>query len=662
MSYTSQADPMQAMVNAMTPKFAVSYLRVSTRGQAERGGGADEGFSIPAQREANKRKALSMGAMVGKEFVDRGASARSADRPELQKMLEYIKENADRVDYVIVHKVDRLARNRGDDIDIMRTLDECGVQLVSASESIDNTPSGMLLHGIMSAIAEFYSQNLATEVKKGMSQKVKNGGTPTKAPIGYRNIRAYDDKGRRDSRVELDEQRAPLLTLAFEKYATGDWTLSSLAEHLTDLGLDTPATPRRPSRPITKKQLHNILLNPYYKGIVTYNGVQYEGKQPLIIDPGTWEKVQGVLKSHVNGERSRIHEHYLKSTVYCGHCGSRLIIHNAKSHTGTRYPYFVCIGRHDKKTNCTQKAVLIEEVEARIEQLYEKISFTAEFTAFMQKYVDTQIDKLAETFKEEQKRLKLEKDKLERKQHKLLQAHYEDAIPLSLLKEEQREISKTLTNINERMKAYDIGLDDAKENLRYVFELLDDCGKVYKFADEQEKRLLNQALFKRILVYDDLSLSAEFNAPFDTVISPSAQYLGANNKGNDPVSNQESLFTQVLRSQLAEKEAESVKQKEQHGMAALFDETSQNAHFFDEGLSKDNLLQSGEKRSEQSGLQNPTAHPIKTTQTTNFFSAGLSMDILVRKMGLEPTRHCCHKILSLARLPVPTLPHFLPPV
>ena len=53
-------------------------------------------------------------------------------------------------------------------------------------------------------------------------------------------------------------------------------------------------------------------------------------------------------------------------------------------------------------------------------------------------------------------------------------------------------------------------------------------------------------------------------------------------------------------------------------MAALFDETSQNPHFFDEGLSKDNLLQSGEKRSEQSDLQNPTAHPIKPTQTTNF--------------------------------------------
>lgn len=168
MSFSTTESAMSTLAASMTPKFAVSYLRVSTRGQAERGGGADEGFSIPAQREANKKKALSMGAIVGKEFVDRGASAKSADRPELQKMLEYVKENADRVDYVIVHKVDRLARNRGDDIDIMRTLRECGVQLVSASESIDDTPAGMLLHGIMSSIAEFYSQNLATEVKKGI--------------------------------------------------------------------------------------------------------------------------------------------------------------------------------------------------------------------------------------------------------------------------------------------------------------------------------------------------------------------------------------------------------------------------------------------------------------------------------------------------------------
>lgn len=143
---------------------AVTYQRVSTKEQAAKGG-RDEGFSIPAQREANARKAESLGARVVAEFVDAGESARSADRPDLQRMLEYITNH--QVSYCIVHKVDRLARNRVDDVEIHRRLVEAGVTLVSATENIDETPSGMLLHGIMSSIAEFYSKNLATEVTKG---------------------------------------------------------------------------------------------------------------------------------------------------------------------------------------------------------------------------------------------------------------------------------------------------------------------------------------------------------------------------------------------------------------------------------------------------------------------------------------------------------------
>ena len=108
-------DPFTAMAAQLTPKRAVSYIRVSTREQAQRGG-SEEGFSLPAQREANKRKAQSMGALVVKEFADRGESARSANRPELQKMLAYLKEDGG-IDYVIVHKLDRLARNRADDVD-----------------------------------------------------------------------------------------------------------------------------------------------------------------------------------------------------------------------------------------------------------------------------------------------------------------------------------------------------------------------------------------------------------------------------------------------------------------------------------------------------------------------------------------------------------------
>lgn len=89
--------------------LAVSYLRVSTREQAERGD-TEEGSSIPAQREANTRKAAELGARVVRELVDAGESARSADRDGLQEMLAFI--TASRVNVCIVHKLDRLARNR----------------------------------------------------------------------------------------------------------------------------------------------------------------------------------------------------------------------------------------------------------------------------------------------------------------------------------------------------------------------------------------------------------------------------------------------------------------------------------------------------------------------------------------------------------------------
>jgi predicted site-specific integrase-resolvase len=126
---------------------AVIYLRVSTAGQVHTDRDA-EGLSIPAQREACYRKAEAIGAKVVEEYIDAGESARKSDRPALQRMLKRLSEEGD-VDCVIVHKVDRLARNRADDVTINLAIREAGAALVSVTENIDETPSGTLLHGIM---------------------------------------------------------------------------------------------------------------------------------------------------------------------------------------------------------------------------------------------------------------------------------------------------------------------------------------------------------------------------------------------------------------------------------------------------------------------------------------------------------------------------------
>jgi DNA invertase Pin-like site-specific DNA recombinase len=215
---------------------AVVYLRVSTASQVHTDRDA-EGLSIPAQREACYRKAETIGAQVVEEYVDAGESARKSDRPALQRMLKRLSEEGD-VDYVIVHKVDRLARNRADDVTINLAIREAGAALVSVTENIDETPSGTLLHKIMASISQFYSKNLAAEVSKGMDQKAKKGGRPGKAPVGYMNIREMID-GNEIRTVVLHPERAEHVRWAFESYATGDHTVRTLTTALKERGLRT---------------------------------------------------------------------------------------------------------------------------------------------------------------------------------------------------------------------------------------------------------------------------------------------------------------------------------------------------------------------------------------------------------------------------------------
>ena len=112
---------------------------------------------------------------------------------------------------------------------------------------------------------------------------------------------------------------------AFEAYASGTYGLRELATELEGRGLMQRATPKRPERPLPMNKLHTVLRNRYYVGVVTYNGIEYQGKHEPLVDPITFETVQRMLASHrQSGERAYRRTHYLKGTVRCFRCNSRL--------------------------------------------------------------------------------------------------------------------------------------------------------------------------------------------------------------------------------------------------------------------------------------------------------------------------------------------------
>ncbi len=504
-------------------KTAITYLRVSTADQATRGG-REEGFSIPAQREANTRKAASLDAVVVEEFVDAGESGTSATkRPELQRMLSYILEH--HVDYCIVHKLDRLARSRADDVAIHFALKQAGVTLVSTSENIDETPSGMLMHGIMSSIAEFYSRNLANEVTKGLTQKASVGGTVSRAPLGYRNVHVIDELGRVNRTVEIDTERAHLITWTFFRYSEGDPTLRTLLDELTARGLTTRATPKWPSKPLTITGLHKLLRNPYYKGEIHYRGVTYPGLHEPLVDPQTWQQVQDLLSAHnLAGTHQRTNNHYLRGSVFCGSCGSRLMVTTARNRWGSSYLYLVCSGRARKITDCQRQAMLVETIEELIEDEYHTIALSPALRDSIEELVLEDFDTLQAGSATERRQMESQCVELSAQRQKLLDAHYAGAIPLDLLKSEQDRIAVQLTHIEAQLASLDANFEQARSVLADTLDLTRDCHGAYMEANDGTRRLFNQAFFAKIYIDEDdetreQSVRIDYNEPFDSLLS-----------------------------------------------------------------------------------------------------------------------------------------------
>lgn len=188
------------------------------------------------------------------------------------------------------------------------------------------------------------------------------------------------------------------------------------------------------------------------------------------------------------------------------------------------HPYYVCAGRHrhgKEHVDCDMKAILIDEVEYQIEQFYDTISLSLEDRTATEQFMVTFIQSEQEKFKSELDGLRREKDKLEHKQEKLLEAHLNDAIPLNLLKKEQKSLSKQLVAIEHEIRLRAATFDDAYTNLTLVLNMLQDCGKMYRSAPDHIKRLLNQAIFNRVWIDEDGRTDPELSSVCGEIVDTS---------------------------------------------------------------------------------------------------------------------------------------------
>jgi site-specific DNA recombinase len=501
---------------------AAIYPRVSSRGQLT--DYDPDGLSLPAQQEACRRKAEAIGAEVVAEFVERAESARTAKRPAFREMMQRITEQRD-IDVVIVHKLDRWARNMREDLNMYAEILDAGVRLVSVTEGIDESPSGMLLHGVLASVNEFYSRNLAAEVMKGLNQKARTGGTPGRAPIGYLNVRRVLEDGREVRTVAVDPERAPLVRLAFDLYATGDWSIGALTDALNDdYGLRTRPTAGRPSKKVAPSLIGAMLHNRYYIGEVSWGGTVYEGRHGLFIDRKTFDRVQMLLEDHAQSGEHRIkRHHYLKGSLFCASCGDRLVYGLSRGKTGAQYPYFSCVGRH-KRSGCPNRTNFrAERLELAIEREYAVVerSLVVQDTERVIRALRDQFAELratAETAAAQQRRRAAE---LKAQRHELLQLRYQKAIPLDLFCDEQTRITREIMATESLADSVMGEFQETEEVLAQAIEIGRSVEGAYlaASADPELRRRMNQLIFDRFEVEPDGAVEGRLAEPFGVVSS-----------------------------------------------------------------------------------------------------------------------------------------------
>lgn len=261
-------------------KRAVTYCRVSTKEQV------DEGNSLNSQRKLCNDYCASNQYDIVEKFVEEGESAKTADRTELKRLLTFCADKKNRINAVVVYKIDRLSRNT-DDYSALRThLRKSGVEIKSATEHFDDNPSGRFMENMMANVAQFDNDVRAERCSGGMKDAMREGRYVWMAPIGYMNIRVADKA------TIAPSPMASLVVETFETIAKGIYAIEEVRKMMSKRGLVT-----RTNKPVVKSYFYRMLKNRVYVGYIEKFGESHKGGFEPLITQELFDQVQKVLKN-----------------------------------------------------------------------------------------------------------------------------------------------------------------------------------------------------------------------------------------------------------------------------------------------------------------------------------------------------------------------------
>lgn len=467
----------------MPDKKYYSYIRVSTQRQGQ------HGTSLTEQKSAIERYAQKFNLTISRYFEERETAAKSG-RPVFLEMLKALRRG--KASGVIIHKIDRSARNLKDWADL-QSLTDLGIEIHFASESLDlNSRGGRLSADIQAVVASDYIRNLREETIKGIYGRLKQGLYPFPAVLGYKD----DGKG---NPKKIDKIQAPLIKEAFELYSKGNIGLIDLSDRMYEKGLRN-----KNGKKVTINGLSTVLHNPFYIGIIKIEktGEMFPGKHQPIISRAMFDQVQIVFDGK-NIPKSEKHFFVFRRGVYCSKCRNLYIAEKQKGEI-----YYRCHTR-----GCTRGTIREKQIDYEVLNFLKPLKLNDLERRFFRQETLKQTESRADEFEADYRRLELLRDQTAERLSKLADAYVDGVFDKETYIQKKNQLLLEEQSLKERLSNLQVDTDEADKKMDAFLELVNSAYLSFESGTPEKKQELVKIVFSNCEI-EDKNIIVKPNFPF----------------------------------------------------------------------------------------------------------------------------------------------------
>ena len=483
--------------NDLTP--AALYARVSSERQ-------DVDLSVSAQLRALRDHAEKNGYVVVREYVDEAESGRVADRPQFREMIGEGSKPQAPFEVILVWKFSRFTRKREHAVAFKSQLRRKGIRVVSITEHADDTPTGKLMEAIIESVDDFYSENLAQDVMRGMREAASRGfWVASTAPYGYVRVHVQDGAKKRP-KLELDPTRDSIVRRMFRMAEAGRSVLD-ITKTLNDEGVATAN-----GKPWTKTMVHYVLTNETYTGTLVWGTnagdgeppVRVENAFPAIVSKREFRRVAALMRSRAPKKvhpRRAASSYLLSGMVKCRRCRTALTGQEAKS---GKFAYYVCQSLIKRgKDSCKTPRLNSKRFEHLIVDEIRGSILTEGNIRDLVKMVDEEMDGVAHEQRRKLESIESELAEVKRWLDRLYRAIETTDLDISDVaprirehRERERKLQDTAREVEATLAERRVKLDNVETITAFAL----DMGAFLKGSELTERRAFIQSFVKEISV------------------------------------------------------------------------------------------------------------------------------------------------------------------